>query len=54
MAASVRAAMAKAATLSVDEKLAIVRDMQAVTERAEVPGVTQTPGVDIIREDRDR
>ncbi len=49
-----REAINKAATLSVEEKLAIVRRMQAITERAKVPGVKQTSGVDLVREDRDR
>lgn len=49
-----RQAITHAAELSVEEKLAIVRDMQAITSRAMVPGVRQTPGVDLIREDRDR
>lgn len=49
-----REAITAAAKLTVDEKLAIVRHMQAITERAKVPGVAQTPGVDLIREDRDR
>jgi antitoxin FitA len=49
-----REAIGKAAELTVEEKLAIVRRMQAITERAKVPGVSQTSGVDLIREDRDR
>jgi plasmid stability protein len=49
-----REAINAAAKLTIDEKLAIVRQMQAITERAKVPGVRQTPGVDLIREDRDR
>ena len=49
-----REAIRKAAELTVEEKRAIVRRMQEITERAKVPGVPQTPGVDLIREDRDR
>lgn len=49
-----REAIGKAADLTVTEKLAIVRRMQAITERAKVPGVRQTPGEELIREDRDR
>ncbi len=49
-----RQAIADAAKLTLDEKLAIVSRMQAITNRARVPGVAQTPGVDLIREDRDR
>lgn len=49
-----REAIHKAAELSVEEKLAIVRRMQAITERAKVPGAVQTPGVELVREDRDR
>ena len=49
-----REAINAAAKLTVDEKLAIVRNMQAITERAKVPGMPQTPGVDLIREDRER
>lgn len=49
-----REAINKVAQLSVQEKLEIVRRMQAVTGRAKVPGVKQTSGVDLIREDRDR
>lgn len=48
-----REAVNKAAELSVEEKKALVRRMWAVTERAKVPGVRQTPGVELIREDRD-
>ncbi|HEX6377369.1 MAG TPA: hypothetical protein VFZ91_16800 [Allosphingosinicella sp.] len=42
-----------AAELTVEEKLAVVRSMQEWGRRAQVPGVPQTPGVDLIREDRD-
>ena len=42
-----------AAELTVAEKRALVRDMQARTRAAMVPGVPQTPGVDLIRESRD-
>ena len=49
-----REAINKAAALSVEEKLAIVRRMQDWADRAKVPGVKQTPGWELIREDRDR
>jgi len=49
-----REAIRDAAKLTVNEKLALVRDMQAWSERAKMPGVTQTAGVDLIREDRNR
>jgi len=49
-----REAIRKAAELTVEEKRAIVRRMQEWSERAKVSGVPQTPGVDLIREDRDR
>ena len=42
-----------AAELTVEEKLAVVRSMQEWGRRAQVPGAPQTPGVDLIREDRD-
>ncbi|WP_326524397.1 FitA-like ribbon-helix-helix domain-containing protein [Sphingomonas sp.] len=49
-----REAVARTVQLTAEEKLELVRQMQAVTERAKVPGVRQTPVVDLIREDRDR
>ena len=49
-----REAIHKAAELSVEEKRAIVRRMQESGERAKVPGVEQTPGWRLVREDRDR
>lgn len=48
-----REAIHKAAELSVEEKLALVRKMQEAGERAKIPGVPQTPGWVLIREDRD-
>lgn len=48
-----REAIYKAAELTVEEKLAIVRRMQARSAAARVPGIAQTLGVDLIREDRD-
>ena len=48
-----RDAIHKAAGLSVDEKLALVKKMQAETEKMKVPGAKQTPGWVLIREDRD-
>ena len=40
--------------LTVAEKQAIVREMQAKFKAAAVPGAIQTPGWVLIREDRDR
>ncbi|MGJ3649767.1 FitA-like ribbon-helix-helix domain-containing protein [Sphingomonas sp. GlSt437] len=48
-----REAIRKEAQLTVDEKLALVRELQAETEQLKVPGVEQTPGWKLIREDRD-
>ena len=48
-----REAIHRAAELNVDEKRALVRKMQEAGERAKVPGVAQTPGWVLIREDRD-
>lgn len=48
-----REAIRKEARLTVEEKLALVRDMQDWSRRAQVPGMPQTPGVDLIREARD-
>lgn len=48
-----REAIHKAAGLSVEEKKALVREMWAKSEAAKVPGVVQTPGWELIREDRD-
>jgi plasmid stability protein len=48
-----REAIHDAAQLTVDEKRALVREMQAKGEQAKVPGVEQTPGWVLIREDRD-
>ena len=49
-----REAISDAAKLTVEEKMAMVRKLQAWSESAKVPGVRQTPGVELIREDRDR
>lgn len=49
-----RDAINKAAILSVEEKLEIIRRLRAWSKAAMTPGVMQTPGVDLIREDRDR
>jgi plasmid stability protein len=49
-----REAIVKAAELTIAEKQALVRRMQAKVRAAMIPGVEQTPGVDLIREDRDR
>ena len=48
-----RRALKQAAELSVAEKLALVREMQATWRAARIPGAPQTLGVDLIREDRD-
>lgn len=48
-----RDAIHKAAELGVEEKLSLARSMQEWGRSAIVPGVDQTPGVDLIREDRD-
>ena len=48
-----RDAIHKAAGLSVSEKLALAETMQAWSKAAMVPGVTQTPGLELIREARD-
>ena len=49
-----REAISEAARLTVEEKLALVRAMQAWSEAAKSPGVRQTPGIDLIRQDRER
>lgn len=46
-------AVVSAFQLSVEEKLALVHRMQAITERLKVPGVRQTPAEELIRESRD-
>ena len=48
-----RDAIHEAAKLTSKEKLALVRQMQAWSESVKVPGIPQTLGVDLIREDRD-
>lgn len=48
-----REAIRKEARLTVEEKLALVARMQEAGERAKIPGVEQTPGWVLIREDRD-
>ncbi|MFZ5794394.1 MAG: hypothetical protein ACRCS5_15790 [Sphingomonas sp.] len=47
-----REAIHQPAQLTVAEKLEIVRKMQEWSRRAQVPGVPQTPGIDLIREGR--
>lgn len=44
----------EAAQLTVEEKLEVIQKMREKVRRAMIPGVVQTPGVDLIREDRDR
>lgn len=53
MEAEARAALARGARLTVEEKMAVAREMQAEFERVKVPGVAQTPGWQLIREGRD-
>jgi plasmid stability protein len=48
-----REAIHKAAELTREEKVALVREMQEWGRRAQIPGAQQTLGVDLIREDRD-
>jgi plasmid stability protein len=43
----------EAVALTVEEKLALVDRMQAITRRLMVPGVKQTPAEVLIRESRD-
>lgn len=47
-----REAIRQAAKLTVDEKLALVNEMQAWSRRAQIHGKSQTLGVDLIREAR--
>jgi len=48
-----REAIHKAAELSVEQKLALIRRSQEWSRRVKRPGVPQSLGVDLIREDRD-
>jgi plasmid stability protein len=48
-----REAIHKAAELSVEQKLALVRRSHEWSRRVQRPGVPQSLGVDLIREDRD-
>lgn len=48
-----REAVTKAAVLSVEEKRALVEELWKWSERAKVPGVAQTPTIELLREDRD-
>lgn len=48
-----RDAIHQAAQLTVEEKLEVVREMQAHFAAARIPGVAQTPSLDLIREGRD-
>ncbi len=48
-----REAIHDAAQLTDDEKLELVKAMQAWSIAARVPGAPQTPGIELIREDRD-
>ncbi len=49
-----RQAITEAARLTVEEKRAVVEQLRAWSDAAKVPGATQSIGVDLIREDRDR
>ena len=49
-----REAVKKAARMTGEEKRALVKTMLARGEAAKIPGVRQTPGWVLIREDRDR
>lgn len=48
-----REAIHQAAKLTVEEKLALIKQAQAETAALLVPGVKQTPGWELIREGRD-
>ncbi len=48
-----REAIRKEARLTVDEKLLVVREIQAKFKAAIIPGVRQSSGVNLIRDDRD-
>lgn len=48
-----REAIRQAGNLTPEEKLALVREMQAESLQLQVPGVEQTPGWILIREGRD-
>lgn len=48
------AVRARAAELTAEEKRALVAEMLARSDKLRIPGVPQTLGVDLIREDRDR
>lgn len=49
-----REALTDAARLTVEEKIALVQRMQDWGRRAMNPDVSQTPSLELIREDRDR
>jgi plasmid stability protein len=48
-----REAIHRAAELTVEEKLELVRQMHAWSRSARVPGTPRTPSEELIREDRD-
>jgi plasmid stability protein len=48
-----REAIHKAAELSVEEKLALIRRSQEWSRRARIHGAPRTSGAELIREDRD-
>lgn len=48
-----RDAIHRAAELTTEEKVALVRSMHEWGRRAQIPGAPQTPGWILIREDRD-
>ncbi len=51
--AEARDALASAARLTPDEKIAMALGWQAASDAARVPEVPQKPGWELIREDRD-
>jgi len=48
-----REAIHQAAKLTVEEKKALILKTLAKTDAARIPGIPQTPGWELIREDRD-
>ncbi len=53
MEAEAREALARGTALTTADKQAMVRRLLDETDALKVPGVTQTPGWQLIREDRD-
>ncbi len=48
-----RDAIHNAAELTVEDKLSLVREMRAWSREAQIVGMPQTPGLELIREARD-